>query len=94
MTVSVLIREDQNEHGYIDSSIVGVFSKMQAAHAREGLEWQRAREEGLAIEDDESEGDWQVCWRIEAHEIAEGPFDHFLDTGLAGREAALTPARS
>jgi len=73
MTVHVLMREDQNEHGYIDTSIVGAFSTRRAASEREALECRQARDEGLAIEDDDSDGDWQVCWRVQAHEIAEGP---------------------
>ena len=31
MTVFVLIREDQNEHGYIDTSITGVFREARTA---------------------------------------------------------------
>ena len=68
MTIFVLIREDQNEHGYIDTSIAGVFRDARAAKDTETLERRRAREEGLVVEDDESpDGEWQVSWKVEEH---------------------------
>jgi hypothetical protein len=38
MTVFVLIREDQNEHGDVDMSIVGVFREAGGAKEMETLE--------------------------------------------------------
>jgi hypothetical protein len=68
MTVFLLIREDQNDHGYIDTSVAGVFSDEPRAREQEVAERQRAHEQGLIVEDDESpDGDWQVCWKIEEH---------------------------
>ncbi len=68
MTVFLLIREDQNEHGYIDTSVNGVFSEETNAKARECAEMQCALAEGLLVEDVNcTDGDWQVCWRIEEH---------------------------
>ena len=52
MTVFVLIREDQNEHGYIDTSITGVFSQARIAQEKETLERLHAQQEGLVVEDD------------------------------------------
>jgi hypothetical protein len=68
MTVFVLIREDQNEHGYIDTSIAGIFRDARIAKEMELLERLHAREEGLVVEDDESpDGEWQVSWKVENH---------------------------
>jgi hypothetical protein len=68
MRVFVLIREDQNEHGYIDTSITGVFRDARVAMEMETLERLHAREEGLAVEDDESpDAEWQVSWKVEEH---------------------------
>ena len=68
MTVFVLIREDQNEHGYIDTSITGVFREALVAKEMETLERLGARQEGLVVEDDESpKGEWQVSWKVEEH---------------------------
>ena len=68
MTVFVLIREDQNEHGYIDTSITGVFREARIAKEMETLERLHARQEGLVVEDDESpDGEWQVSWKVEEH---------------------------
>jgi len=47
MTVFVLIREDQNEHGYVDTSIAGVFREADVAKEMETLERLHARQEGL-----------------------------------------------
>ena len=68
MTVFVLIREDQNEHGYIDTSITGVFHEQHLAEQQRDLERLRARDEGLVVEDEEStDAEWQVSWKIEEY---------------------------
>ena len=68
MTVFVLIREDQNEHGYIDTSITGVFREARIAKETETHERLHTRQEGLVVEDDESsDGEWQVSWKVEEH---------------------------
>jgi hypothetical protein len=70
MTVFVLIREDQNEHGYIDTSISGVFREAGAAKDVENLERRQARVAGLLVEDDETpDGEWQVSWRVEEYVV-------------------------
>ncbi len=71
MTVFVLIREDQNEHGYVDTSIAGVFHNEHVAREQEAVERQNAREQGLIVEDDDSsDGDWQVCWKVEEYAVS------------------------
>ena len=66
MTVFVLIREDQNAHGYIDTSIAGVFREALGANEQETIERLQAREQGLVVEDDDSpDGEWQVSWKVE-----------------------------
>lgn len=68
MTVYVLIREDQNEHGFVDTAIAGVFLKQGAARHHEASERRRANTQGLVVEDDDSpDGEWQVSWRVEEH---------------------------
>jgi len=68
MTVFVLIREDQNEHGYIDTSITGVFREACAAKEMESLQRRQARGEGLVVEDDDTQdGEWQVSWKVEEY---------------------------
>jgi hypothetical protein len=68
MTVFVLIREDQNEHGYIDTSITGILSQARIAQEKETLERLHAQQEGLVVEDDDSpDGEWQVSWKVEEH---------------------------
>jgi hypothetical protein len=70
MTVFVLIREDQNEHGYVDTSIAGVFRESGVAQEVETRERLRARQEGLVVEDDESpDGEWQVSWKMEERTV-------------------------
>jgi hypothetical protein len=68
MTVYVLIREDQNPHGFVDTSVAGVFLTQVAAECCETSERQRALAQAMVVEDDTSpDGEWQVSWRIEEH---------------------------
>jgi hypothetical protein len=67
MTVYVLLREDQNEHGYIDTSITGVYRDLRLAKEQEASERLSARGQGLLVEDDERDPDWQVSWKLEEH---------------------------
>lgn len=68
MTIYVLVREDQNDHGFIDTSIVGLFLSRELALQDEAREREAAEAEGLIVEDDGAV-DWQVCWRIEDHTV-------------------------
>ena len=71
MTVFVLLREDQNEHGYVDTAVAGIFRDKRAAAQGASLERLRARSDGFVVEDDESsDGDWQVALRIEEYIVA------------------------
>jgi hypothetical protein len=71
MTVFVLIREDQNEHGYVDTSIAGVFHHEYVAREQEAVERRNAREQGLIVEDDDSpDGEWQVSWIVEEYAVS------------------------
>lgn len=71
MTVFVLIREDQNEHGYVDTSIAGVFHIEHVAREQEAVERRNAREQGLIVEDDDSpDAEWQVSWIVEEHAVS------------------------
>lgn len=68
MTVYVLTREDQNDHGFVDFSITGIFRDKRAASEQKSLEQARARNQGLLVEDDEGvEADWQVSWKLEEY---------------------------
>jgi hypothetical protein len=71
MVVYVLIRENQNEHGYIDTDIAGIFSNERFALQREEEERARARQDGLRLSDEEeSDPDWQVSWKVEDHFVS------------------------
>ena len=70
MTVYVLVREDQNEHGFVDTSITGVFRERRVAEEQEVRERSLARQQGAVIEDDDSPaGEWQVSWKVEEHDL-------------------------
>ncbi|MGE4056773.1 MAG: hypothetical protein AB7F99_18430, partial [Vicinamibacterales bacterium] len=63
MMVYILIREDQNERGFVDTSIDGVFGDKHMAWQQEARERQRARAQGLIVEDEHSpDGERQVSW--------------------------------
>lgn len=70
MTVYVLIREDQNDHGYVDFSIAGIFSDMRTAQEQEEVARARARQQRLRICDaEDSDPDWQVSWKVEDYVV-------------------------
>ncbi|PYR79238.1 MAG: hypothetical protein DMF87_11860 [Acidobacteria bacterium] len=68
MVVYVVIREDQNEHGFVDTSIDGLFRTQQEADAFVDECTGEARAEGLRLEDDYP-GDWDVYWKVEQHTV-------------------------
>jgi hypothetical protein len=72
MRVFVVIREDQSELGYIDTSIVGLFTGRDDAERTRQLGERSARDERLRIEGDPGVwgGDWQVSYRLEEHELS------------------------
>lgn len=70
MIVYLLLREDQNDHGYIDVTVNGVFHQKSDAARRLHEECDQARKEGLRIcDDDEGSADWQVFWKIEDYPV-------------------------
>jgi len=69
VVVFVLVREDQNEHGYIDTSVAGMFRDERDAASEEVLQRHRAVAAGLIVEDEECTNPaWQTAWRIGAHD--------------------------
>lgn len=71
MTVHVVIREDQNEYGFIDASVVGLFRTRNDADTFVESSVSGARDEGLRVCGDlGTEPDWQVSWMIESHPLA------------------------
>ena len=71
MTVHVVIREDQNDYGFIDTSVAGIFERRDDADSFVASSVSTAREEGLRVcGDPESEPDWQVSWMIETHRVS------------------------
>jgi hypothetical protein len=70
MTVYVLIREDQSEHGFVDSSVVGLFRTHREAKAVLKSSVAVAREQGqLVCGDPGTEPEWEVSWNIERHPL-------------------------
>lgn len=71
MTIFVLIQEHQNEHGYVDTSVAGVFHDEHVAREQEAIARHTAREHGLIVEDDDSpDGGWQVSWVVEEYVVS------------------------
>ena len=70
MTVYVLVREDQSEHGFVDASIVGLFRNQDEATAVLQSSVAEAREQGLRVcGDPGTEPEWEVSWNIERHPL-------------------------
>jgi hypothetical protein len=70
MTVYVLVREDQSEHGFVDASIVGLFRTQHEATVVLKSSVAEARQQGLCVcGDPGTEPEWEVCWNIEPHPL-------------------------
>ena len=66
MHVHVLTREDRNQHGYIDTSIIGVYRELKLARLERLRDRRRAIAEGLDVNYSNPHGDtWEVYWKIE-----------------------------
>jgi hypothetical protein len=66
-TVHVVIREDQNEHGFVDTSVVGLFRSRRDADVFVESSSVGARGQGLRVWGDPgTEPDWDVSWIIES----------------------------
>lgn len=71
MTVHVVMREDQNDYGFIDTSVAGLFRSRSDAEMFVASSVSGAREEGLRVcGDPGTEPDWQVSWLIESHPLS------------------------
>ena len=74
MDVHVLIREDQNAHGFVDTSVEGVFGQ-EDADASAAKERCKSRTRELKASrvwgdaGDWHESDWEVSWMIERMEL-------------------------
>ena len=70
MHVHVLLREDRNDHGYIDTSVIGVYSELEAARLERVRQRRRAMADGFDVNYDNTDDDtWQVYWKIEEVEV-------------------------
>jgi hypothetical protein len=70
MRVYVLVREDQNDHGFVDVSVDGIFRSKADAESLQRNEEADARGRGLLVDGEtQPEADWQVSWKIEEHDV-------------------------
>ena len=68
MTVYVLLREDQSEHGFDDASVVGLVRSQDEATVLLKASIAEARGQGLRVcGDPGTEPEWEVSWNIEPH---------------------------
>jgi hypothetical protein len=71
MKIHVVVREDQSDLGYIDTSILGVYRDRDAALVREHREVQDAHRQGFLVEGDPevADGEWQVSISVSEHDL-------------------------
>jgi hypothetical protein len=69
MKVYVLLREEQNQHGYVDTGIDAMFHLRGNAEASQRLREDEALRQGLALGKDALDGEWDVTWWIEEHAL-------------------------
>ncbi len=67
MDVYLLIREDRNHYGYIDTAVIGVYQELKSARLERMRDRRRAIAEGLDVNYRNPRGDtWEAYWKIEA----------------------------
>jgi hypothetical protein len=72
MNVHVLLRDDRNVHGYIDTSVIGVYREFKIARLERMRQRRRAITDGFDVNYDNPDDDtWEVYWRIEQLEMSE-----------------------
>jgi len=76
MTVYVVLREDQSQHGFVDTSVIGLFVTEKEAQAVLESKLAEAREQGLRVcgdpgteDDPETESEWEVSGYIQRHPL-------------------------
>lgn len=71
MNIYLLVREDQNQHGFVDAAVIGAFRRKDEAEARLQRETQIELENGASVEG--AEGcpldEWDVSLRVEEHSL-------------------------
>jgi len=68
MDVYLLIREDRNHYGYIDTSVIGVYRELKLARLERMRDRRRAIAEGLDVNysnPHDGRDTWEVYWKIE-----------------------------
>lgn len=71
MTIYLLVREDQNQHGFVDTGVIGAYRKKEDAEAHLRDEARIERENGTRVEGEAGcpPGDWDVSLRVEEHSL-------------------------
>ena len=71
MTIYLLVREDQNQHGFVDTGVIGAFRRKEDAEAHLQSEVRIERESGTWVDGEEGcpLDDWDVALRIEEHTL-------------------------
>lgn len=71
MTIYLLVREDQNQHGFVDTGVIGAFHKKEDAEARLRNEARNARKSGTRVEGQAGcpLDEWDVALRVEEHAL-------------------------
>jgi len=69
--IYLLIREDQNQHGFVDAGVHGAFRQKEDAETRRQIEVRAEREKGVWVEGEDGcpVDDWHVAFRVEEHAL-------------------------
>ena len=67
MFVHVLLREDRNHYGYIDTSVIGVYTEMKLARLEKMRQRRMSIASGFDVNYNNPDADtWEVYWRIDS----------------------------
>lgn len=71
MTIYLLVREDQNQHGFVDTGVIGAFRSKEDAEAFRRTEVRVERTNGMRVAGEEGcpLDDWDVALSVEEHPL-------------------------
>ena len=88
MTIYLVVQENQNEHGYIDTTLLEAFTEERLAQRAADDAASDAAEDGEQVEGQEgvAAGEWTVCFKVQPLELYRAPITSvesqvYIDTG-------------
>jgi hypothetical protein len=86
MKIYIVVQENQNDHGYVDTTVLESYTEERLAiRAIEDLE-ANARDDGERVDSDTQDGEWTISFKTVTSELYRAPQTSiesqvYIDTG-------------